>query len=261
MLQAYVDGSGTGDPNELILAGYVATAETWREFSREWKSCLDEANLPYFKMNEMTSRPELAAYFYRVIERHEVLAALSVTIDTAALRKVVREIVPAPDIRAEKLENPYFFAFRAMIECLAALQDKIGISEPVDFIFDDESEKVRILPIWELVKDAMRPDIRERIGSNPIFREDHKFMPLQAADLYAWWVRRWHRDGRKDRLRVPFAWKENRQIAVLHMELDEGTLRTSFERSAKQIQAMRSPVQKSAGIKMTLPDPSSKWRE
>jgi hypothetical protein len=31
MLQAYVDGSGTGDPNELILAGYVATAETWGE--------------------------------------------------------------------------------------------------------------------------------------------------------------------------------------------------------------------------------------
>jgi hypothetical protein len=176
-------------------------------------------------MREMTSRPELAAYFYRVIERNSVLAALSVTVDTAGLRKVVQEIVPASDIQAENLENPYFFAFRAMIQGLAALQDKIGISEPVDFIFDDQSEKVRILPIWNLVKDSMRADVRERIGSTPIFKEDHRFMPLQAADLYAWWVRKWHRDGRRNRLRVPFAWTEHRQIDVLHMELTEDTLR------------------------------------
>jgi hypothetical protein len=38
MLQAYIDESGTGDPTALILAGYVARADTWKKFSQEWKS-------------------------------------------------------------------------------------------------------------------------------------------------------------------------------------------------------------------------------
>src|SRR5256885_9256543 len=29
MLQAYVDGAGTGDPKFLILAGYIATSDVW----------------------------------------------------------------------------------------------------------------------------------------------------------------------------------------------------------------------------------------
>jgi hypothetical protein len=58
VLNAYVDASGKGDPKLLVLAGYIATAETWIEFSKEWQSRLDQAGMPYFKMNDaVRSRP------------------------------------------------------------------------------------------------------------------------------------------------------------------------------------------------------------
>src|SRR5205814_2744842 len=92
-LQAYVDGSGSGDPQFLILAGYVASSETWQSFSQQWKEQLDHARLGRFKMNEMVRRPEIAAYFYRLIEDHDILAAISFVIDTAALTRVIRDVV------------------------------------------------------------------------------------------------------------------------------------------------------------------------
>ena len=142
MLQAYVDASGTGDPNALVIAGYIATAETWADFSDEWQKQLDEVPLPRFKMNEMSpDRMEFAAYFYRVIEKFDVLAAISCVIRTDHLRKIVEEF-PWPDIpNIHKLRNPYYLGFRAIIENVARFQVRFGLMTPVDFIFDDQSEK------------------------------------------------------------------------------------------------------------------------
>jgi hypothetical protein len=256
MLQVCVDGSGTGDPRALILAGYVASPETWLEFSKDWKSHLDDLKLPRFKMNEMVNREEIAASFYRIIERHNVIAAISLTISTADLRKVVREIVPPSDIEAENLENPYYFAVKSIIGGLAALQTEIGIAEPVDFIFDDESEKGQLLSIWPLMKAAMPTDVIKMIGGTPTFRDDEQFMPLQAADLYAWWVRKWHLAGRRDRFSVSLPWSIKRKIDTLHMDLTESELRKSFTDAARSISQRRWLQKQSEGTRMTLPDPS-----
>lgn len=43
------------------------------------------------------------------------------------------------------------------------------------------------------------PDqIAKRFGSTPRFEDDKEFLPLQAADFLAWWVRKWHDEGRDD---------------------------------------------------------------
>jgi hypothetical protein len=271
MLQAYIDGSGNGRPDSLVLAGYVASAEVWRDFSTEWKAHVDLAGLRRFKMSEMTGRPEIAASFFRIIENHNLTAAVSITVDTAGLRKVVREIVPAADIEAEHLDNPYFIALRAIIEGLAALQDQVGISEPVDFIFDDQSEKAYIAEIWDFLRAAAHRDIKSKIGASPIFRDDVDFMPLQAADLYAYWVRKWHLEGRGDRLNVPFPWKVRRKFNIVNLEITEGHLRKSFSDASMtalhtsrklatfkdKSQAVRWLENRYEGIRMTLPDPSS----
>ena len=31
-VKAYIDGSGTGDPDWLVLAGYISTADKWAAF-------------------------------------------------------------------------------------------------------------------------------------------------------------------------------------------------------------------------------------
>jgi hypothetical protein len=257
-LQAFVDGSGGGEPDVLVLAGYVADAAVWAEFSEEWKTQLDHAGMAAFKMSEMVNRPEVAAYFYRIIERHNVLVDVSVAFNTAFLRKAIKEIIP-PEI--EKLEsgigNPYYWAFRSMIEGVAAVQDQLDLNEPIDFIFDDQSEKSRIFTVWDAVKNTMRPDVRARVGSDPIFREDHKFMPLQAADLLAWWARKWHREGRGG-TRVPFAWERKRQLDSLNIEIYEPSIRASLKRIVAQ-----HSVAKLRGVTMTLPDPTSilSWKK
>jgi hypothetical protein len=93
-------------------------------------------------------------------------------------------------------------------------QHKLNLHEPIDFIFDEDSEKTKIPRGWELMKDAARDDIRSLMGDMPIFRDDEKTMPLQAADLYAWWAFKWQREGVKNwATDLPFPWPKNRNIA------------------------------------------------
>jgi len=51
--QAYVDGSGTGSPDLLVLAGFIAPAKAWEAFSFAWQEKLNEAGMHRFKMHEM----------------------------------------------------------------------------------------------------------------------------------------------------------------------------------------------------------------
>jgi Protein of unknown function (DUF3800) len=223
VLNAYIDGSGTGDPKHLVLAGYIATADIWIEFSKDWKAQLDEAKLPYFKMHEQVARPEIAAWFYRLIEKHDIKAAISCVIHTDELVRVNRSIKYPPHIiNTEQIENPYYFGFKAIIDVLAQNQQKLGISGPVNFIFDEESEKERVLQGWELMKAASSPEIAKLYGETPAYQNDKKIMPLQAADLYAWWILKWEREGLIEAVRdLPFAWETKKNIARLAMRFRE----------------------------------------
>jgi len=240
-LNAYIDGSGTGDPRFLVLAGYIAAPEAWAAFSTDWKSQLAEAGLPYFKMHEQTARPEIAAWFYRVIEKHDIKAAVSCVIHTDELVKVNRSIKYPPHIvRTEQIENPYYFGFKAIIDVLAQNQQKLGIEEPVDFIFDEESEKERTLQGWQLMKVASAPEVAKLFGKTPAYRNDKATMPLQAADLYAWWILKWEREGLLDAIRdLPFAWTVKKNIPRLAMRFRERDF--LFETANGLLRHARSP--------------------
>jgi len=215
VLQAFVDASGKGDPHFLVIAGYIATAETWEDFSRAWKARLDCAQLPYFKMNQMARRTEIAGWFYRLIEEFPIKASVACVLNTAELVEVERSIKYPPYItNPNSADNPYYWGFKYIVGSLAQYQQQLGLSEPVDFIFDDDAEKTKIPRGWELMKNAARPDLSVLMGDMPIFRDDKKTMPLQAADLYAWWAFKWQREGVADWAKEqPFPWPKNRNIA------------------------------------------------
>ncbi len=75
-------------------------------------------------------------------------------------------------------------------------RDKLNVLVPqgqkIDFIFDKAGESKAILEVWgDYIKN--RPDeIRQYYGATPRFEDDEEFKPLQAADFWAWWVRRWY---------------------------------------------------------------------
>jgi len=240
MLQAYFDASGTGDREAHVIAGYIATADTWAEFSKEWKSRLGEAGLQRFKMNELAGRMEVAAFFYRAIEQFDILAAISCVVRVDHLATVVNEI-EWPDPRwAQKLRNPYHFAFRVIVEGVARDQIKLGLDEPITFIFDNQNEAKVLTEAWDLLKFAAAPQIQLFLGDAPSFQEDEEAPPLQAADLYAWWVLKWQREGdaKTGVHDQRFDWEPKKNINRLHMawlEKDEfrNAMKGSIERAEK----------------------------
>jgi hypothetical protein len=264
--------AATGAPDVLVLAGYIAPARVWIDFSNDWKERLDHARMPFFKMNEMAQSPERlerAAWFYRTIEEHEIAAAISCVVRTSDLVRIVRSIEWPSYMRdTDAFENPYYFAFRAIIDCLAQHQERLKLDEPIDFVFDEDGEKKHTLKYFDRMKWFSSPQIKRLLGNRPIYRNDSTTPQLQAADLYAWWIRKWELDGVKDAVeKLPFPWTVRKQIPRLNMEFSEVDFRIEFEKYLTPDALERALIKnetellewqkRKAGFAMTLPDPSS----
>lgn len=67
--------------------------------------------------------------------------------------------------------------------------------ERIDFYFDTRSEKSAITKAGN---PSYRADLMRSAkfcGATPRFEDDKDFLPLQAADFWAWWIRKWQEDG------------------------------------------------------------------
>jgi hypothetical protein len=105
VLQAFIDES-EDDSGTFVLGGYIADAESWAGFSREWEKLLPNWGLKkpsgewHFKMSEMALEGFLESQggieriqaFYRIIEKH-VLASISLKINKNDLIGVQNSIV------------------------------------------------------------------------------------------------------------------------------------------------------------------------
>lgn len=107
--------------------------------------------------------------------------------------------------------------------------EDIPLDEKIDFIFDNQGEKSYILAAWDEVVEAHPPEIRKLFGATPRFEDDQEFLPLQAADFWAWWVREWYEEDASpipDRLknRDFGKWKgktENRPLVMMSLDEDQ----------------------------------------
>ncbi len=229
MLKAYIDESGNGSGDTLVLAGYIATAEQWANFSAEWQEMLDKLSMADFKMSYMAQSPdrlEKASWFYRPIEKHAICSVSSV-INTAKLRGAItkdlqEDRLPVSKRNIDHLNNPYFMAFRILIYSLVNQQKRMGISEPISLVFDkEETAQERAIGAWCNLKKNSPPQIQALMGSTPIYEDDKKVLPLQAADFFAWWVRKWEKQGVEWTEKYPFPWKTDRGFVGLHARLQE----------------------------------------
>jgi hypothetical protein len=96
--------------------------------------------------------------------------------------------------------NPYYAAFRGIVDAFhdqranMANHGILPIDEKVDFVFDERSEKKFIISSWDDYLSRRDDAVRQHYGSTPRFEKDGDFLPLQAADLWAWWVREWYEE-------------------------------------------------------------------
>ena len=242
VLQAFIDDS-YNENGVFVLAGFVASAEVWSKFAFDWEEILpmgtlDSSNNFHFKMSEMASSPERmerVGAFFRVIENHN-LKAISIKIDLKELRRAQQRIwILGKNINWGVFANPYVFTFRCLMDGFHAGRSNftslIGENDRVDFILDQQSEKKIILSFWDDYI-AARPEKEILLfGATPRFEDDKQFLPLQAADLWAWWTRHWYTTGainESPKLEIPNWMGGKSDIHVLNMRLDEDHIVEAF---------------------------------
>lgn len=222
VFQVYIDDSASRDRKVFVLAGYIAPAEKWAAFSDEWQAMLDEEpRLKRFKMHEMArsgARRLRCEKFYRVIEKY-VTGAISCVIHANDLAGVIDSISVPPGVKDwETLKNPYYYACKSIILDLIKHRDVFEIDEPIDFIFDMQTEQARIREGWNRMYLSETPEVRVMLGNPPSFLNDEEVKPLQAADMWAWLVRRWKDSGKNGLEGLDF--RSEKFLWDAHVEMD-----------------------------------------
>ena len=208
--QAYMDDSRLRN-RTFILAGFIATDERWAAFKEEWTELLPlcprdkSTGQHYFKMSEMVGNKKRKAHimtFFEVIKKN-VIASISVRMNIKQLTMAKRRIkFPDWEVDWGYTKNPYFFAIRTLYDKFhnnkSDWSDFLPIHEPVDFIFDADSDKPTqdaVLSDWPRYIANRSDEVRGLYGARPRFEDDKVVIQLQAADLWAWWVRKCTDEG------------------------------------------------------------------
>ncbi len=211
VFQAFIDDSKDED-GTFVLAGHIAPAESWAKFARDWERMLPHGTLApngtyHFKMNEMAWLPERMARvpgFFRIIEEH-VTMSVSCAVNMREIENAKKRIwAPCATIDWTFLSNPYLVAWRLLLDTfhhdrLGLLANILPLSEKVDFIFDRQTEQKYVLAAWDAYLANRSVEIKALMGATPRFEDDQDFLPLQAADFWAWWSRKWHVEGTQEK--------------------------------------------------------------
>lgn len=145
-------------------------------------------------MAKSDERMERVPAFLRVIEDHIPLF-ISCSLNVRDLRSATRRIWnPLMNLEWVDAHNPFIISFRVLMDMFHAhfhILELPFLDHPVDLYFDGQSDKRYILDGWDEYLGGRSDNIKHLYGSTPRFVDDEKFLPLQAADLWAWWVRKW----------------------------------------------------------------------
>lgn len=206
---AYIDESYSPERDVYVIGGCIATEAQWTEFSTEWRlfterfGRIDATRRRYFHMVEMTHMLEEVGFFYSVISRH-VPVFISARFNRSEFERAKRRIyVPGTTNEWEPV-NYYWIAFRCLLDKFhldwPKLENLIPLDEVVQFHMDDTYDRKLVESIWQEYIYHRPDDVRTRYAEVPIFEDDKNVPPLQAADLWAWWVREWTERGEPQRI-------------------------------------------------------------
>lgn len=196
ILNGFIDESI--NDSVFVLAGYVAPVEEWVAFSDEWFATLQaHPNIRELKTKDAmglhgcfhkwteAERDKKLCDLYNVIDKY-VSFEVSAVIPMEPFRRIFgNSVLP------NKAKQPYYHALPLLISNIARHQIEIGMKEKIDFVFDERQiEQGNILSIWVMLTENAPQDVKPMLGATPIFKSDKNVLPLQAADMEAWWLRR-----------------------------------------------------------------------
>ncbi|MEO6360275.1 MAG: DUF3800 domain-containing protein [Sphingomicrobium sp.] len=214
VMQAFIDDSH--DDELYVLAGHIASVEAWAQLSRDWErllpkfGVLSSSGRYAFKMSEMAKLPERmerVAPFYRLIEEH-VTISISAWLRKSDIKRAFSRLVsPTATLAFENSIRPFDLVFCGLLDWMnkskAEVSKWVDYQLPIDFYFDEQSEKTLMWASWDKFVATRQADFKDFVGGVPRFEDDEKFLPLQAADLWAWWVREWIEADTPEQMHMP----------------------------------------------------------
>lgn len=191
-IQAFIDDSGVkGQGRFFVFGGLMSEAETWFAFSDAWKTTLQDEGLERYKMDDAVKRYKRAPgdedrrmrQFIGLINKYPVRAFYCAV-----------EWKPFDDVGGGTLQKPYrdlyLWPFITTIEIVCRELLLAGETERSEIIFDEHRIFApRMQEHWPAMRQLFPVEFQSVLPTNPLFRTDDEFMPLQAADLIAGLVR------------------------------------------------------------------------
>jgi hypothetical protein len=196
MVQVAIDDSNRGQENDpaFILAGWMAPVNNWALFTEQWdKELKKEPSISLLKSNEaLNFRNNFGGYSDR--ERDDRLLGFVKIINDATFASIRLALVKNDFDRILKaskgsLKKMYALPTAALVTRTLYFAVRRKMRQTFEFIFDAEIMTPNQLKDMEKeAKDGLPPKTARMVKG---FRHDtdHNFYPLQAADLFAGYVR------------------------------------------------------------------------
>ena len=182
-LQAYFDDSSTED-GVHVLAGYMARAESWGNFSNDWEKLLHltyqdrKTGVLRFKMQEIIRRHNDLPLFYDVIGKH-VSLAISIMINSKDLRNAKARIWSDC---AELHWSPHENIGSLMVRFLCGnifqacwgddrIHELFKDGDPIDIYLDRDFAPEYSLEDWDTIIDKLPEDIQRNCWRAPTIRK------------------------------------------------------------------------------------------
>ena len=245
MMQLFVDDSGRSDPPVFVLAGYIATPETWAKFTARWNALLHAAPaIRYFKMKEAFAlKGEFASF--TTIERDHKLASLG-RVCAELLNAGISVVARHDDWRevfhgavSPGLDTPYFLLCHMITIAAVEWQNRAAIIQPIELNFDQQlGESEAVQKHFATIIARGDATINSRLVGPPNYLNDQEAVPLQAADLLAWHQRRLYSDKANGRPGTwTAAWPFIERIDVHMINFDRARMEATLALFREELQA------------------------
>lgn len=191
MFTACFDASGTiHDQGDLVIAGFISTADVWIDFDRLWRKRLAEDGLEYFHMVDFAHHREQFASGWKGNEprRRALLEDLMKIIRSHAFRRfgcVIENQVFLTNV-SENFRSQYLFNayVAASMVCVGQVSewcsgDGAPVFEKIRFVFEAGDAGQAQL------EKRFRNDLQMSL-SFEYKTGEQAFTPLQAADFFAY---------------------------------------------------------------------------
>jgi hypothetical protein len=228
MFKAYFDDScSDGDNKILVLAGCVQSYKVWADFSISWEAAL--VRTPSIRHFHMRDARHLEGEFkrWKAKDRDEKIHFLATVVETfrpwtivAWVSRKEHDTIVKP-IAPSMINHAYFDLFYAVILKLAHWHEDMGIKLPVEYVFDEQGKLGDDAAIWHRhIKSWQAAEVAALMGGTPKFENDEWVLPLQAADMLAWHVRRRKEKPHEELSALATAPLENLTYAEIHITRD-----------------------------------------